>query len=221
MSRALTARRARPGAGFSLLECAIVLAVASTMTVAGFHWVSTAHMSGASIAAQATADAAREALYSFARTNHRLPCPDFTGNGLEGNCDDAGNRVGWLPVVTLNMSDRNLSTDLLKRPRYAVYRAPGADLVKPTSALDVSPGERLSFSLMAAASAASDMGQPRVVRSADDCGSAPGNAAFVVQVPVDPGTWTPVQTASASCFLSSRPTASEMAAQLLAEVTRS
>lgn len=221
----LPACRMKPGVsprrqrGMSLLEVAITLTVGALMTVAGFDWASSARTGGASVAAQASADAAREALASFARTNHRLPCPDLAGTGLEGDCADATVRVGWLPVVTLGMSDRNLATDLLKRPRYAVYRGTGADLVHPANALAVTTAQALSFSLAAAASAAYDNAQPIVARSSGDCAAASANVAFVVHVPVDPGRWAPSQ--ATSCFVSSQPTASETAAELLAEVTRS
>lgn len=218
MSRPLSrVAPARPH-GFTLLELTIVLVVTALLTAAGARWTEAAHSSGLSVAAQAGADAAGEALRSFVRTNYRLPCPDLTGSGRESPCVGAPDRVGWLPVVTLGMADSRADNDLLKRPRYAVYRTASADLAQPASALATNPRQALFFALSAAASAPVDPSQPQVGRDAADCAAQPGNVAFVVAVPVDAGAWAPAQ--AAPCFLPSLPIASETAAGLLAEVSR-
>ncbi|RDI21881.1 hypothetical protein DFR41_1085 [Pseudacidovorax intermedius] len=219
-SRSPSAANANRQIGISLLELAIVLVIGAILTAGGMDWALSVHSSGSSVGAQSTSDAARAALVSFARTNHRLPCPDVIGDGHEGDCTDVNMRVGWLPVVALGMSDRNAAADTLRRPRYAVYRTAGSDLVRPANAQADTPSQALYFSLTAAASASADPSQPVIARSEAECSSEGANVAFAVQVPFESTDWRPAE-ANTLCFVSSRPTASETAARLLAEVTRS
>ena len=121
----LSSRRQICG-GFSLVEFSVVLLVAGLMT-----WsISAAYENGVAARdrgiASAQAELLRDAVRAFALRNSRLPCPDITGTGWEG--DAAGNCAatvdsGWLPYRSLG----------LERPRaqflaaYAAYRRPDVD----------------------------------------------------------------------------------------------
>lgn len=70
---------------------------------------------------------ADQALLGFIAANHRLPCPDTLGDGLE-HC--SGNSIGKLPVVTLGLA----RADVL-RVRYGVFRS-AADNADLAAAID-------------------------------------------------------------------------------------
>lgn len=128
MRTAAVARARRPAAGFTLVELAIVLAVLGALGVLVTTSFSGVEATRAHQRAQAEAEAARLALRTFLLATRRLPCPDTSGNGREGDASGAcppGAQRGWLPYETLGLAPQRLG--------YAVYRdaARGADLVAP------------------------------------------------------------------------------------------
>ncbi len=103
--------------GFNLVEVAVALVVLSLVLTASMQLITRASenndrtgAAGGGIAASddggrfnaASIDAA---LLGFLRANHRLPCPDITGDGLE-NCTQGGQpvSVGYLPLASLQLS---------------------------------------------------------------------------------------------------------------------
>ena len=112
--------------GFSLVEFSIVLLIVGLLT-----WtVSAAYDNSQALRDREQAfsqgEVLREAVRAFALTNARLPCPDTTGTGWEGDaagtCDAAADS-GWLPYRSMG----------LERPHtrflaaYSVYRRSDAN----------------------------------------------------------------------------------------------
>lgn len=102
--RPTSARRRQTG--FSLVELAVSLAVITLLTWA----VSNAYGSGSRQQernrALAEGENLRQAIRAFALRNHRLPCPDATGSGWEGDATgtcQAGVETGWVPYRSLGM----------------------------------------------------------------------------------------------------------------------
>ena len=92
--------------GFSLVELSIVLVVLGLLgwAVAG-SYDNTGALRDRDRATQ-SAESLREALRAFALRNGRLPCPDSSGTGWEGNAagvcaPDA--EAGWLPYRSLGL----------------------------------------------------------------------------------------------------------------------
>lgn len=119
--------------GFSLVELAVALAVLTLLTWA----VSNAYGSGSRQQernrALAEGENLKQAIRAFALRNHRLPCPDATGSGWEGDATgtcQAGVETGWVPYRSLGM---DLPTPALTAA-YGVYRnaAVNADLAVAT-----------------------------------------------------------------------------------------
>jgi prepilin-type N-terminal cleavage/methylation domain-containing protein len=107
----------RPVRGFSLVEVAVALAVLALVFTASINLVTRANQNndrtGAAGGGVDAADGAGrfdpaaidQALLGFLRANHRLPCPDVSGNGLEDcTLDGQPVAVGRLPVATLQLS---------------------------------------------------------------------------------------------------------------------
>ncbi|PTD97621.1 type II secretion system protein [Pseudothauera lacus] len=138
--------------GFTLTELAIVLVVIGMLAGA----TAGAFALRADQRGDATASALQieAAVVAFARLQHRLPCPDTSANGREGDaagdCPD-GVETGWVPYEALGLA--NPSTQ--SRARYLVYRnvAVDADLVvlaERTGDLAPSNGHRSRNDLLAA-----------------------------------------------------------------------
>lgn len=107
--------------GMSLVELAVALAALGLMTWAVASSYGNADKQRERAMAQAHGQMLRETLRAFALNNARLPCPDLTGNGWEGQADGTcpvDSEVGWLPYRTLGM---DLPDDKL-RATYGVYR---------------------------------------------------------------------------------------------------
>lgn len=129
---------------------------------------------------------AKQAVLQFALRNERLPCPDTSGTGYEGNGSAcSGASYGALPVHALGLELPKLnSTEVL---RYGVFRVPpNADLGAGAVVQSLSAGAGL-MRLASGMLAASPSGQPYVPAMdpsghADDC-SATGDApAFVIAI---------------------------------------
>lgn len=214
-------RLPRPG-GFTLVELAITLVVSAALVVGGLRWLEQVKTNSEFQQAQSQASAARVALLSFATTNHRLPCPDLVGDGLETDCTPGSTSlgtIGWLPVVTLGMSDRSSKADLNRRPRYGVYRTPSVDLAKPVAGvrLQESPFQAFFDAIQTAKSLAPTQQLPYVVAQSSDCGTVQANVAFVILTPSDNESWAP--DSATSCFISTDPLASEQLGSLLGVIS--
>lgn len=121
--------------GFSLLELSVAVLVIGVM--AGSAYVAYGDRAGGRSAFQSLArgEQLSQAIRTFALHHHRLPCPDTSGEGHEGDAGGtcpAGVEMGWVPYASLGL-DRPAPS---AREIYAVYRnaAQGADLVAPAAA---------------------------------------------------------------------------------------
>ncbi|MCK9487845.1 MAG: prepilin-type N-terminal cleavage/methylation domain-containing protein [Xanthomonadales bacterium] len=117
--------------GFSLVELACALAVLAVLVLMVSGAWQGSRETNALAAARADAVETRAALQAFVLQQRRLPCPDLSGNGREGNASGAcpvSGQAGWLPHVALGLPTRAPA-----RIAYAVYRHAGAgiDLVAP------------------------------------------------------------------------------------------
>lgn len=108
--------------GWSVLEMATVLAVVGLLAWGGLTVLESGQARQDRDQALQQAEAWRDRLRTFALNNRRLPCPDLTGQGWEG--DAAGSCgaavTGWLPYRALGV---DLPAEGL-RAAYAVFRAP-------------------------------------------------------------------------------------------------
>jgi len=129
---------------------------------------------------------ANQALKAFIQKAGRLPCPDLTGSGWEGDAAGqcpAGVQVGRFPYVSLNMGMPDASLFL----RYGVWRASGiADYVLPVDpATGVTSAEAFVAVARFAATGAAGGGQPYVAGVNPDgrsvnCGSAAVTPAYAL-----------------------------------------
>ncbi len=209
-----------PATGFSLVELACVLAVLAALVL----MVSSAWQGGREpqpqAAARADAAQARAALQAFVLQHRRLPCPDLSGDGREG---DAGGAcpaaavAGWLPHLGLGLPAQPPEAIV-----YAVYRHPGAgiDLVAPverggsSGSFEHDRLAAISEQLVAAAAAIPDAGLAYttgddLALGAADCNRLLANPAFIVAFPAsdrdgdgDPfdGLHAGYSTAPGHCF---------------------
>lgn len=107
--------------GFTLIELAIVLVVIGLLYAIWSYTVPWIEEESMQERTRARMEETRQALLAFARTNHRLPCPDTNDNGFE-NCAAA---VGSVPYETLLLPApvQDARHVLLT---YALYRNAGA-----------------------------------------------------------------------------------------------
>lgn len=118
-------------AGLSLVEVSVVLLIAGLMSWAAFNGYETVSAQQETERGRAEALQLQAILRAFALRHGRLPCPDAStaGNGYESLTADectSGNQLGWFPYVSAGLA---IPVDKL-RARYAVFRAPDADLTK-------------------------------------------------------------------------------------------
>ncbi len=111
--------------GFSLLELAAVLGIVGVLAAAVV-----ASSGGRSMRDEFSELALQQrlvqAVIGFAQRNHRLPCPDRTGNGME-DCT-AGGIFGGVPFQTLEVPVAGgPGSALARRYMYGVYRAAVSD----------------------------------------------------------------------------------------------
>jgi prepilin-type N-terminal cleavage/methylation domain-containing protein len=106
--------------GFTLIEIAIVLAIAAALGLAVWRLYPAMHSATTVDVPASALDEAKNAIAGFVLRAHRLPCPasDTVNNstGLE-NCA-VGASVGSLPYATLGLG----ATPALRGLRYGVYR---------------------------------------------------------------------------------------------------
>lgn len=110
--------------GFSMLELAVVLGVIGMLAAAAI-----ATSGGRGLKDDFTELALQQrlaqAVIAFAQRNHRLPCPDTTGDGRE-NCA-GGASLGGVPFLTLEVSlPGGSDATFANRYIYGVFRAPNA-----------------------------------------------------------------------------------------------
>ncbi|MFT4815751.1 MAG: type II secretory pathway pseudopilin PulG [Pseudohongiellaceae bacterium] len=111
--------------GFSIFELAIVLAIVSTLLGGLLLSLSEVRESNNRTDAKSTMDEIKQALYGFAQTNGRLPCPATTTSlGAEaplggGVCTQ---RYGFLPWTTLGLSGPTNIDNLLMDSWLSPYR---------------------------------------------------------------------------------------------------
>ncbi|WP_083489999.1 type II secretion system protein [Stenotrophomonas daejeonensis] len=189
----------RPGqqGGFSLLELAVVVAILGVLTMTALSAFENLEQVRRHNAARAHAEAARQALHTFALRNKRLPCPNLSDNGdtgFEGNngsCNANAN-VGWLPYASLGL-DMPVRAERL---RYGVHRGTtDTDLVAPRRESSDQPDLERTGGFAAAlariASAAASTNQPHyLLGGTPDCSTNEAsttliNPAFVLVAPVD------------------------------------
>jgi prepilin-type N-terminal cleavage/methylation domain-containing protein len=111
----MSVRRSR---GYTLIELAIGLVILGLVLVLIWRFGSTASQRYVEINSPPILETADQALTGFVAAQHRLPCPDTAGDGLE-HC--GGAVVGRLPVVTLRLARADLAN-----VRYGVFRAASA-----------------------------------------------------------------------------------------------
>lgn len=120
----------RAGFGFTLLEVAVALAVLGLIaSAAASAYLGLFSANRSNLNGEASLSSLSGAVLAFAKSRHRLPCPDADGSGREslvnGVCP-ADLSVGWFPYLSAGLS----SPAPLTRSIYGVYRATGADLAR-------------------------------------------------------------------------------------------
>jgi len=132
LHRRMRNRRRMAQAGFSFIEVGVALVVAGLMTWAAFSGYTTVSAQQEVERGRAEAQQLQSILRAFALRHGRLPCPDASamGNGYESlnasNECTSGTQLGWFPYVSVGLEN---PVDKL-RARYAVLRAPNADLAQ-------------------------------------------------------------------------------------------
>lgn len=180
-----------PAAGYSLVELAVVLCILGVLGIAMTSAFDGYTQGRDQSAARAQAETARQALRAFALRNHRLPCPDTSNAGDDGreagggNCP-AGSQTGWLPYLSLDLSQPARG----QRIRYGVRRGNDGDLAEPaaTSADDADGSAAFDHALRTVAAASPSIAHPYHGPVSPDaepsCGAAESNPAFMLAVPV-------------------------------------
>lgn len=176
------------GHGFTLIELAVVLVVLGALGMLVTSSYSGVDATRAQQRAKAEAEAAHSAVRMFVLTTRRLPCPDLSGDGREGNAAGvctAGAQLGLLPYQTLGLAPTRMG--------YGVFRASGADLVAPAIAASTGPMDDgtapLREALIAAAALPVSTNNPYTTGDggqlgSESCASNPvSNPAFVIVAP--------------------------------------
>lgn len=133
-----------------MLELAFVLSGAALLTLGASALLGRWQTRDQDDQVQRWLEGAEQALWGYVQRNHRLPCVDADGDGLEdratAGCSTADN-VGGLPFRTLGIAA--LAADPDQRVRYGVWRQPGNDLTAPAVASTTDqrhdPDGRLDF----------------------------------------------------------------------------
>lgn len=196
------AGRAACQRGFSLVELGVVLLAMGLLgwAVAGTYG-NAATLRDRDRAVQ-TAESLRDALRAFALRNGRLPCPDATGAGWEGDAAGAcadGVEAGWLPYRALGL---DVPVDAL-HAAYGVYRnkaATGGDAdlavaTERTGDAPGTPGYRNARDLMAGLAIAGNQavstaharltGNDGTEGAVDCAANVRSNPAFFIVLPLD------------------------------------
>jgi prepilin-type N-terminal cleavage/methylation domain-containing protein len=114
--------------GYTLVEIAVSLAILGLLAAASTAaYVGTFTGNRTKLTSDASLATLSEAVIAFAKTYHRLPCPDLTGTGSEGLvagvCPPAA-EVGWFPYLSMGLTQ----PAPIARALYGVYRAPNANV---------------------------------------------------------------------------------------------
>lgn len=170
------------GRGFTLIEVMIAVFVFGLITsVASISYLGLWRKAGGKTAVDASLVSLSGSVITFAKTHHRLPCPDINGNGYEkldnaGVCV-AGTQVGRLPYISLGLS---LPSEE-ERAYYGVYRNAATN---PAADLTLSVTQN---NLTAAAMATADAnfvyvtGDGTTANGAESCGAyVASNPAYVI-----------------------------------------
>ena len=174
--------------GSMLIEVAASVAVLGLLAATSFGIFRDANVAQEGRAAAASIHEARQRVLEFALANGRLPCPDMTGNGVEG--DAAGNcppaqGYGFLPTHSLGM-DADASQTPNRRIRYGIARmAPDADLGASATTGDPDPAKRFLARAERAAAYPATTSQPFIPKTdarglARNCQTPGDNPAFVI-----------------------------------------
>jgi prepilin-type N-terminal cleavage/methylation domain-containing protein len=128
-----------PARGFTLLELAVVMVIIGLLLAIWSYTVPWIDEEGARERTRAIMEEANQSLLAFARTNHRLPCPDTNNDGVEGGVGgcQAADVTGTVPHETLLLSAP--VQDAHHVPvAYTLYRNPvaGADLGRLVNRID-------------------------------------------------------------------------------------
>lgn len=167
--------------GFTLVEIAVVLVVIGLIASgAGAAYMGLLR-NGNKMEIDARLVTLSESVIAFAKTRHRLPCPDSVGLGYEaldasGVCP-GGIDVGWLPYLSIGLSQPSTQ----QRAIYGVYRntltTPASDLANSAT-----PSQ---FSIAASQAASSNYvyvtGDGSTANGVEDCtNNIRSNPAFVL-----------------------------------------
>ncbi len=185
--------------GFTLVELAVVLAVAGVYVFLAMSYGNRARTTAQNIGSEFQIEIVNATL-SFAQRNLRLPCADTDGDGFEGEAgsgcgtNDGSYVMGAVPFRTLELSLPTEATSTLERSfLYGVYRNASADadltrILERTTDPNTSGrySEQLDF-IKALRSAASAPNATRLRVTGEgarmgpiDCATSFTNVAFVV-----------------------------------------
>ncbi len=191
--------------GSLMVELALTLVVLGVLATISSALFSRAERDRQGQSAAAIVQAARQAVLDFALTQGRLPCPDLSGAGTEGDASGhcpAGIAFARLPVHTLGLGEQVSSGALMLR--YGIARpSPDADLsILATGSGSGSAPASPAHALLARAERAvtalgTAHGQPYIPAAdaagrAVDCATPAARPAFVISMgePADVGAST-------------------------------
>jgi len=173
--------------GALLVELAMTIAVLGALAMISFGTFGDAEGNRQSHAAANAVRTARQAVLDFARVHGRLPCPDLSGNGTEGDASGAcplGSNFGRLPMHTLGLQD--LAMPDTQTLRYGVARAtPDSDLSSRAPASELDAARRFMSLAERAAGLGATSGQPYIpgvdaLGHSTDCATQDSSPAFVI-----------------------------------------
>lgn len=181
--------------GFSLVEVTLVLAVLGVIAAAAASAYLAMFSAGRTqLAGESSLASLSGAVIAFAKSHHRLPCPDTVGVGNEGACaaGPAGPAVGWFPYLAVGLA----SPAPQARAVYGVYRVAGADLARAeeqggdvVGAASYADAADLIWAFKSAAARPTTSNQVYLTgdggaSGAEDCGgNVVSNPAFVLVAP--------------------------------------
>ena len=187
--------------GAMMVELAMTIAVLGALAMISFGTFGDVESNRQSQAAVNTVRTARQAVLDFARVHGRLPCPDLSGNGTEGDAGGAcplGSNFGRLPTHTLGLEDDALPGTLTLR--YGVARATSdSDLSAHAAASEPDAARRFLSLAERAAGLGAAAGQPYIPSTdalghSNDCGTHDSSPAFVISA------GDPESVGNSSCF---------------------
>jgi type II secretory pathway pseudopilin PulG len=173
--------------GALMVELAMTIAVLGVLAMISFGTFGDVESGRRTRDAANAVRAARQAVLDFARVHGRLPCPDLSGSGGEGDASGAcppGANFGRLPAHALGLEDAVLpGTQAL---RYGVARpTPDSDLSSRAPASEPDAARRFMALAERAAGLGAVAGQPYIpavdaAGRATDCATQDSRPAFVI-----------------------------------------